>query len=76
MEIKSVSIPSFEQQMAGETPSAVKRILLGPQIREKELRAFDTDEVRASINTSHSVDGLHLQRRGRLLPLQVQTRYG
>lgn len=60
MEIKSVSIPSFEQQMAGETPSAVKRILLGPRIREKELRAFDSDEVRAPFSMLHFVNRLHL----------------
>jgi hypothetical protein len=45
MEIKSVSLPSFEQQMAGATPSPIKQILLDPQVNVKDLRAFDTDEV-------------------------------
>jgi hypothetical protein len=45
MEIKSVSLPSFEQQMAGATPSPIKQILLDSEVKVQDLRAFDTDEV-------------------------------
>jgi len=48
MEIKSVSLPSFEQQMAGVAPSSIKRILLDPEVVVGDIRAFDTDEVRHS----------------------------
>jgi hypothetical protein len=45
MEIKSVSLPSFERQMEGVSPSPIKQILLDPQVKVRDLRAFDTDEV-------------------------------
>ena len=45
MEIKSVSMPSFGQQLEGVAPSPIKQVLLDPQIRARDLRAFDTDEV-------------------------------
>lgn len=48
--VQTVSLPTFEAQMDGQSPSGVKNLILDERVNRSLLRAFDVDEVRVFCN--------------------------